>query len=187
MTATEIQDCFAAAGSEYAQALMDAYNVDTGRPTQTKLGALDFLNDVRFALPCHQIATRWNRQNKAVFRYLVDESNPWQSSSRAHHAVDLIYIFGGVHLAEEATQRPNVEGIGQRIRHFWILFAYGEEPWPLRKHYAFGPLGRSDILSDSEYAQRRRLKCIELLGQLPGEVVNVVYGKLATGRIGLLN
>ncbi|KAG5661252.1 hypothetical protein KAF25_005374, partial [Fusarium avenaceum] len=62
------------AAEQYADQLKKMYHIYLDRPSSCQNGALDFIND---------------------YKYLVDEVNPWQSSSGAHHALDLVLLFGG--------------------------------------------------------------------------------------------
>jgi carboxylesterase type B len=182
MSADEIADCFATAG-EYALNLSRLYHINRSRPTQCKYGALDFINDSRFALPVDSIAKRWVREKKPVHQFVFDESNPWQSSSRAHHANDLSILFGGI----DISHNRGAEQVGHHLRESWIVFANGESPWPAGKIYAFGPHGLCIGLSDDEYSLRRRTTCFEYLREMGLAPANAVVGRLAAGRISLLN
>jgi len=182
MTGDEIADCFAAA-DECAPTLNSLYHINRRRPTQCKTGALDLINDIRFALPVDVIAERWADTKKPVYRYVFDQPNPWQSSSRAHHANDLTLLFGGVDFSHNA----NAMEIGRQFRESLIAFVHGSSPWPNGEIYAFGPLGRHGVLSRDEFSLRRRTACLEYFREIGPAKMNAVFGRLAAGRISLLN
>ena len=182
MTADQIVDCFDAAGA-CASRLKKFYHINRSRPTQCKNGALDLINDARFALPAYDIAQRYSETNKPVYQFVFDQANPWQSSSRAHHANDLIHLFGGIDLAHNNGS----EDVGHKMRQSWITFANGASPWASGKIYTFGPFGECRALSTDEYSRRRRVACCEYLREIGLAKVNAVFGLLAAGRISLLN
>jgi carboxylesterase type B len=159
------------------------------RPTASKLGALDFFNDIRFALPVELIAEKVAATgNQRVYRYLVDEPNPWQASARAHHAVDLIFLFGGV----DMSHNPAAEAVGQEMRDRWIKFVNGEEPWSSfsstpRRRFAFGPFGESREIDEKHFAARRRVAHFKALREAGPEVLVPIQMALLAGRISLSN
>ena len=182
MTSNEISECFES-DDEHGEYLKKLYNIDRSRPTSSKLGALDFLNDARFALPVDSIARRWRFGEKQVYQYVMDQANPWQASSRAHHAVDLILLFGGIDFSFNTAA---VEA-GNKFRQSWILFANGDRPWSTNQPYAFGPHGKCGVLEEAEYSDRRRTRCYAYLRQMSALKFNPIFGRLAAGRISLHN
>jgi carboxylesterase type B len=182
LTAEQITACFDKARN--AAELKEAYGIVPTRSTAAKLGALDFLNDVWFAMPANDIAAKWREAKKRVFQYVVDQPNPWQPSSRAHHAVDLIHLFGGYDIAK---LNPAAEAVGEQMRGRWIAFVNGEGPWSSDKRYAFGPLGECGEIGEGGYKARRRVGHFEMLKKSDqGEIVKIFMG-LAAGRLGLDN
>ncbi|KAI9847187.1 MAG: hypothetical protein M1837_003050 [Sclerophora amabilis] len=165
------------------QDLCRLYGISSTRPTASKLGALDFINDVKFAWGAEQIASRWRSAGKPVYQYIVDETNPWQASSRAHHAVDLLFLFGGY----DGFTRPKAEEVGQDMRRRWIAFVNGSSPWSSEKRFAFGPHGQCGEFSDEDFASRRRTRHWELLKEIGFAEVNAVAGALVAGRSSLEN
>lgn len=167
---------------DYAE-LTKLYNIYPDRPTSCKYGVLDFINDARFALPAFEISNRWRSMQKEIFQYIVDEPNPWQPSSRAHHAVDLIFLFGGVDLSfnQSATE------VATNFRDTWIDFCHGRNPWSSSNIRAFGPYGDCEDLDLERYARRRRLNCFEFLRKLGHSKYTSLSGRLGAGRISLLN
>ncbi|EFY91845.1 carboxylesterase, putative [Metarhizium acridum CQMa 102] len=70
MAADDIVGCFSQEHHHGAK-LMELYRINPSRPTQTKIGALDFINDVCFALPVEMIAQRWKARKGEVYRYFL--------------------------------------------------------------------------------------------------------------------
>lgn len=195
-----IADAFdKAAGPEWGPRLRKMYQVVADRPTAAKLGALDLVNDARYALPVELISHKLQAAGKRVFRYLVDQPNPWQASSRAHHAVDLLFLFGGVDLAFNGA----AEAVGREMRRRWALFVTGGGPWPPHRRFVYGPVGESreidggdDVLTtstsastnnDGQFAARRRVQHLRMLQQAGIGVYLPVVFALTAGRISLLN
>lgn len=163
--------------------LKELYHVYRDRPASCHYGALDLINDARFALPSYEISEQWRKRAGKVYQCIIDEANPWQASSRAHHAVDLILLFGGVDISFNA----GAERAARRLRESWLSFVSGGSPWESSTVYAFGPHGRCGEIDDEEYALRRRVKCFEYLKSLGAMKCREISGKLAVGRVSLLN
>lgn len=159
------------------------YQVVADRPTACKLGALDLVNDVRYTLPVEVLSEKLQAANKQVYKYVVDQPNPWQSSSRAHHAVDLLFLFGGVDLGFN----PAAETVGQEMRNRWIQFVNGKAPWSREKRFAYGPVGDCKEISEAQFAGRRRTEHLKALREAgPGVYMPIVFA-LTAGKISLLN
>ncbi|KAF9889574.1 hypothetical protein FE257_007082 [Aspergillus nanangensis] len=168
---------------QWGTTLRKLYQVVGDRPTACKLGALDLVNDVRYTLPVEVVADKLQAANKRVYKYLVDQPNPWQPSSRAHHAVDLLFLFGGVDLAFN----PAAYAVGQEMRHRWIDFVNGDAPWSMDKRFAFGPVGECREISEAQFAGRRRVAHMKALREAgPGAYMPIVFA-LTAGKISLLN
>lgn len=183
-TSASIVDSFNIDASHSGR-LRTLYGVVDGRTTACRNGALDLINDVRFGLPAEdlwQTAQSLHGSNKA-YRFLFDEPNPWQPSSRAHHAVDLLMLFGGF----DTSHNPAANKVGTVLREKWILFANGEAPWQSRQRFVFGPYGRCGEIEEHEYKLRRREACFELLREMGWARYNPIFGALAAGRISLEN
>ncbi|KAJ4263527.1 hypothetical protein NW762_006346 [Fusarium torreyae] len=180
----DIVKAFDAAG-EYGDELKKAYHIYSERPSSCLTGALDFINDYRFVLPINRLEKLWKGSHKSVFRYLVDEANPWQSSSGAHHAVDLVLIFGGLDLSFSR----GAEITGQAMREAWIKFINLEQPWARGSDscYSFGPHGTLKSLDDWELQTRRRIPQIEMLERMDSTSLDKVFAALAAGKVSLLN
>ncbi|KPM40147.1 hypothetical protein AK830_g6434 [Neonectria ditissima] len=168
---------------ESSTELKRLYSIDSGRPSSSKLGALDFINDYKFVLPAEKLVEQWRAEQKPVFRCIIDEANPWQPSNGAHHAVDLILLFGGFDL----SLAPKAQQTGANMRKQWIEFVHEEEPWSQNVHTAFGPHGVFQELDDDELRSRRRMAQVEFLGRTDGAILDKVFFALAAGKLSLLN
>ncbi|KAI5206106.1 carboxylesterase [Aureobasidium subglaciale] len=182
MSAEQVVECFDKAGSSGNQ-LKAVYHINNSRAPQCRHGALDFMNDMRFALPVPLIVEKYENEGKKAYRYLFDQANPWQASSRAHHAVDLIYLFGGF----DMTMNPSAEELGKEMRRRFIWYINGEAPWKIHQTMAFGPLGDTKEIDDRGVAARRRTRQMEEVKKLEASDVAAVFGSLAAGRISLHN
>ncbi|KAH8805269.1 catalytic protein [Xylogone sp. PMI_703] len=168
---------------EWCDKLAEQYGVYADRPQSAKVGSLDFLNDYRFAKPVADIAAKWREGQRAVYQYVVDQANPWQHSSRAHHGVELPLLFGGYDLSFD----PAAEEVGRQMRAKWISFINGRSPWQSDKIYAFGPLGECKEIDNNEYSLRRRVAHFKLLQSCDPMELSAVYYSLGFGRISLSN
>ncbi|KAF6832413.1 carboxylesterase [Colletotrichum musicola] len=182
MEAADITSAFDLAGPS-SDDLKRLYNIYPDRPSSCKLGALDFINDYKFLLPAERLAQKFRAVGKPTFRYLVDEPNPWQTSNGSHHAVDLIFLFGGFDL----SFAPAALRTGEQMREAWVHFVYSEVLWVGASYAAFGPYGMFQELDDSEVRSRRRMTQVEYLEGIDSEVLDKVLFSLAAGRISLLN
>lgn len=182
MEASEIAQAFSYAG-EHQDTLKKLYNIHSGRASASKIGALDFMNDYKFLLPAENIARLFRAADKPAYRYLVDECNPWQPSNGAHHAVDLLFLFGGFDL----SFAPGAQQTGRQMRKSVIEFLHAQEPWQLGSYAAFGPYGMFQELDSVGVKLRRRSEQAEFLHSVPSEILDKVFFALAAGRISLLN
>jgi hypothetical protein len=182
MTAQSICDRFDLLGGEGA-ALKALYGIYLDRPTSCRSSALDLLNDVRFTIATEDIVKQWRSEERRVFRYLVDEANPWQPSARAHHTVDLPLLFGSFDL----RFNPGASRVSSEMSTRWIQFIAGQEPWDARKYFAFGPLGNSMEVDEDGFAARRRKRHCDAIRKLGVKKVDEVWMALAKGNISLNN
>ncbi|SPJ70977.1 related to carboxylesterase [Fusarium torulosum] len=173
------------ASETHSEELKTLYHIYPDRPSSCKTGSLDFINDYKFVLPIHHLKKTWKAANKPVYRYLVDESNPWQPSSGAHHAVDLPLLFGGFDLSFS----PSAGHIGRAMREAWIKFMNLEEPWTDASGtcYGFGPHGTTKTLEDWEVQSRRRVTETDRLGTMDSALLDKTLAGLAAGKVSLLN
>ncbi|KAF5243541.1 hypothetical protein FANTH_8120 [Fusarium anthophilum] len=173
------------ASEQYGEELKKLYHIYPDRPSSCKTGALDFINDYKYLLPVQLLEKSFKDASKPVFRCLIDEANPWQPSSGAHHAVDLVLLFGGFDLGFA----PSAERAGKAMRDAWIKFIYGDEPWPVatEKYYSFGPHGSLKTLEDWEVQSRRRVGLAEKLSDMETSLLDKTSRGLAAGKVSLLN
>lgn len=163
--------------------LRKMYNVVADRPTACKLGALDLVNDVRYALPVETVSEKLQAANRRVYKYVIDQPNPWQTSSRSHHAVDLLFLFEGVDLSSNSA----AEHVGQEMRSRWIRFVNGDAPWSPTHRFAFGPLGECKEIDEAQIGNRRRVKHLRVLKEAGMGVYMPMIFALTAGKISLLN
>lgn len=182
LNAAEIVSCFDEAGNN-ASELKSLYNIVQDRPTSCKLGALDLIHDTRFTFPVMTLKNANRRAGVKVYDYVFDQVNPWQASSRSHHGVDMVLLFGGLDLGHNMSALK----VQQDMRSKWASFCNGSAPWSGKRTYAFGPHGRCGEIDQDEFEGRRRVHCCEMLKKLGFVQYNAVFKKLAAGRISLLN
>ncbi|KAF7590640.1 hypothetical protein BBP40_002588 [Aspergillus hancockii] len=168
---------------EWGTKLRKMYQVVADRPTACKMGALDLVNDIRYTLPIEVISRKLGAANKRVYRYVFDQANPWQQSSRAHHAVDLLFLFASIGLSFNHT----AETVGQETRKRWIRFVNGNGPWSAERRFAFGPCGECREISEAQFAGRRRVNNLRLLEEAGMAAYMPIAAALTAGKISLLN
>lgn len=151
------------------------------------MGVLDLLNDTKFTLPTELVSEKLISHGKRVYRYLFDEVNPWQASSRAHHAVDILFLFGTMNF----SHNPPAEAVGEEMRKRWTAFINGKEPWSefstTGQRFALGPFGDCREIDNGQFAARRRVPALKLLKEIGPQVYGTIANKLAAGKISLLN
>ncbi|KAL4864388.1 hypothetical protein BDV12DRAFT_14224 [Aspergillus spectabilis] len=163
--------------------LRKLYNVVPDRPTACKLGALDLVNDARYALPIELLADKLATAGIRVYKYVVDQPNPWQASARSHHAVDLLFLFGGVDL----SFNPAADAVGKEMRNRWAEFVAGGGPWSVERRFAYGPVGECKEISEGGFAARRRVEHMRVLKEAGIGVFLPIVFALTAGKISLLN
>lgn len=182
MSGPAIADAFDLSGDS-SPLLRRIYGIYPDNPITSRLGAQDLLNDLRFNLPVDTIVKQWQSAQRPVFRYLVDQPNPWQSSSRAHHAVDLLYLFAGFDL----SFAPEAAKVSQSMQQKWIEFIVGEHPWQPENFWAFGPCGESKEIDQEGLEARRRQRHLVTLRAAGLDKINAAARSIEVGRISLLN
>jgi carboxylesterase type B len=181
--AEEISEAFDT-DSEYGPTLKHLYGITSESPTSSRTGALDFINDARFAMPVDDISRIRHNAGKRTYQYVFDQPNPFQASSRAHHGVDLLFLFGS---SEYSFFDPSAENVKDTMMGRWAAFINGKEPWSSEIRHAFGPHGKCGKIDEREYSARRRVKHFGILRKMNPQTLVVIFGMLAGGRISLLN
>ncbi|KXJ85704.1 Alpha/Beta hydrolase protein [Microdochium bolleyi] len=172
----------------HREQLKKLYGIHPDRPSSCKIGALDFMNDYKFVLPAEILVGRYECAGSTpALRCLIDEPNPWQPSHGAHHAVDLLLLFGG--LEDVESYAPGATRAGEKLREHFIRFVNGSDPWKRGQVAAFGPYGMYQELDGDgeEMHMRRRMRNLDLLREIEAVVLDRVFLELARGRISLLN
>lgn len=173
-------------------ALRKLYGITANRTHASRDGVTDFITDARFALPVEDMwAAARQEQGSTVqwYRYLFDEPNPWHASSRAHHGVDLVMLFGGL----DISHSTHAEAVGRTWRSKWISFVAGEEPWAKQRRYAFGPFGQCRELDveegsgEKEFSARRRTRAMAKLREMGWSAYNPIFFKVAAGKVSLVD
>ncbi|KAF3031841.1 hypothetical protein E8E12_001932 [Didymella heteroderae] len=182
LSAESICRSFDLLGDESAS-LKAMYGIHPGRPASCKIGALDLLHDVRFTVATEKIVEQWHAQGRHVFRYLVDEANPWQPSNRAHHTVDLPLLFGGFDLSFNS----GAYRVSSVMSRKWIEFSAGMTPWEVKGYYAFGPLGNSMLIDEDGFAVRRRKRHCDAIKKIGVDRVDEVWKALAINNVSFEN
>ncbi|KAL7268866.1 hypothetical protein RUND412_008499 [Rhizina undulata] len=119
-------------------------------------GILNFLTDGMFTGPTYFTAQKWRKGGKKVYQYIFDQVNPWDPMRGAHHAVDLVYLFGNYPL------EGNSAGIARQFGDDAISYVTGGEPWSTDDIKAYGPEGKVGVLEKGQHEERRRLKSFEV-------------------------
>ena len=128
--------------SKYGPALMKAYGLSTKcSDDEAKQIALRFLNDAVFAHAGHALARRYKAIKVPVYQYIFDQTNPFNPTARAHHAVDLMYTFKAFDLTHAAD--TTAEAFSRQAQEKWITYGIGGHPWEAGTCFAFGPQGET--------------------------------------------
>ncbi|KAH6990071.1 Alpha/Beta hydrolase protein [Ilyonectria destructans] len=138
--ADSIVEAFDRAGHDVCE-LKWLYHIYLGRSSVCKQGALDFINDYKFVLLIQCLTKLWSKYKKQVYRYLINKPNPCQPSG-AHHAVDLLHLFGGFDFSFSRAAYQT----GSKMHETWISFVHFKDSQSPRPCVAFGPNGEYQYL-----------------------------------------
>ncbi|KAI5813186.1 Alpha/Beta hydrolase protein [Pyronema omphalodes] len=141
----------------------------------THKGVLKFAGDAKFNYFTEMYAREFGAGGR-VYRYLFDAANPWVPEAGAHHAVDLLYLFGGIPLPAEQ------EVVGREMRRRWVMFVNGVAPFDEGKVLVFTRT-TAEVVDKEEVAKRRNVKQWKVLEELGWEKVAPVVGEVVRGRI----
>ena len=158
---------------KHGATLMAAYNLTKdSTDTEAKQIGLDFLNDAMFAYPAYALAQRYKATSVPVYQYFFDQVNPFDPSAKAHHAVDLLFIFNAYDMSKSDE---TAEDFSKSVQEKWMTYGTGGSPWAKDTYYAFGPSGQTGPLSAEDLAKRRRLPAYDVLSHIPSnELSNVI-------------
>ncbi|KAF2848598.1 carboxylesterase [Plenodomus tracheiphilus IPT5] len=156
----DIFDKYSPVGSEIVKLYeIDFSSLDTALP---RISA--FINDVKFAFGTSEICRREHELAKRTcYRYVMDQANPWNKDAGAHHAIDLLFLFGGPF---DYTHDTSAQIVSSDMRGRWVAFANGEDPWEQSTVYSFGPGEGFGPIHSEELTKRRRVSCITQLGYI---------------------
>ena len=159
---------------KHGTALMATYNLTKdSTDAEAKQIGLDFLNDGMFAHPAYAVAQRYKAASVPVYQYIFDQVNPFDPSAKAHHSVDLLYLFRAFDLSK--TAEATAEEFSKSVQEKWVTYATGGTPWAKNTYYAFGPSGQVGPLSTEDLKKRRRLPAYGVLDHLsPEELRHIV-------------
>ncbi|KAF3039459.1 hypothetical protein E8E11_005512 [Didymella keratinophila] len=69
----------------------------------------------------------------------------------------------------------------------WIEFIAGKNPWGASDYFALGPLGKSMVIDEDEYASRRRKRHCDAIKRIGADRVDEVWKALAIGNMSFNN
>ncbi|KAK5219670.1 hypothetical protein LTR72_008054 [Exophiala xenobiotica] len=113
-------------GEETSKRVLEAFGIRLGLSPEELLGGVTrLLTDAEWAQPVEIVARSFS--NGEVFYYHVAEGNPFDGphKGKAHHAVDLLFIFLSYqeHLPGELRQ------LAEKLAEHWLVFITGGRPW----------------------------------------------------------
>jgi carboxylesterase type B len=193
--------------------------------TQPQTAALQFMSDRNFGWANWSltqslrsrspvvVVTNSQSTKPKVYPYIFDEPNPFaqrlppgQGVPLAHHAVDLLALWGGYDAdmpaaATTGTVVSSFRDVGREFRSRVLAFVSTEastempregghggqdEPWEEGDVFAFGPEGRCGVVGRGEYEARRRVsEAYEVCESVGWGVREEVWERLvgAVGRV----
>ncbi|KAG5360573.1 Lipase 3 [Yarrowia sp. B02] len=152
--------------SPVGKEIADLYDIKAG--SDVKSGCLDLKTDATFNYWNHLLfkkmqAAHANGASARVYRLAVDEPNPHNPDQRAHHAVDVLYMFNSTQFNEHGDR------LSRLFQSHFLRLAYGLEPWdhrnfgvyrnggyqqlPLAELSSVRPVARYEALEKMDFAQ----------------------------------
>ncbi|CAZ84227.1 unnamed protein product [Tuber melanosporum] len=134
--------------------VLEAYKVPAPAPDSAsalRAAAFAFIGDSVFSYPAHKLASRWRSAGKRVYEYCFDQPNPYTPEfRRAHHGVDLLYLYPGYELPEK--DRVVAEAFQKHV----LEFCHSGNAWKASdgQVMGYGPAGEVRIVEKKE---RRRV------------------------------
>lgn len=158
-----------------------------------KQNALSFMADHLFHLPNHLVARSLTSATSTttptkLYHYLFNEPNPFstllpagQGVPRAHHAVDLLALWGNYDASFPANS--TFAPIGNAFRSSILTFVNGDAPWTEQNNemgtvYNFGPDGRCGEIDALGYQKARRTEQMKVMEEVGREVCQGVWERL---------
>ncbi|KAF8451554.1 Alpha/Beta hydrolase protein [Terfezia claveryi] len=147
-------------------------------------GALRFISDGFFIFPTERTIDHWRlKPGKHVHQYLMDQRNPWKPEAHgAHHAIDLLYIFG---ILGFAYNNEGAVKVGTAFQNDVLNFVTAgkegldqELGWDEKNIKAYGrPDGFVGVIPSEQLGERRRVDIMRtVLTELGDEVVANAVG-----------
>ncbi|CCX05424.1 Alpha/Beta hydrolase protein [Pyronema domesticum] len=141
------------------------------------MGILRFAGDAKFNYFTEMYARDFAKSSGGkAYRYIFDAANPFVPEAGAHHAVDLLYLFGGIPLPVEQ------EEVGAEMRSRWVKFVNGSAPFDSEKVLVFTSV-KAEVMDKAEISKRRNVEQWKVLEELGWEKVAPVVGDVVRGRI----
>ena len=159
--------------------VVKAYQIDFASMDSARPGISAFINDIKFAFGADEIYRLERKERKRkCFRYVMDQPNPWDVSQGAHHALDLLFLFGGPfdYSSDEAAMR-----VSEDMREKWVSFVCGESPWNEERIIAWGPDGGTGFVDEGELKERR-VGCFEEIRRIGWERLQPLVTRLVEAR-----
>jgi para-nitrobenzyl esterase len=153
LSETELRQRIAAVAGAETDALLAAYHtaMPQARPAARLIAALTGSNFwIRTVLLAERYATR---RRAPVYMYSLDWQSPAHGGRvRAHHAMDLPFVFDNVDVPDTTAGAPGARELAARISDTWIAFARNGSPgnpaiptWP-----AYSAEDRATMILDTD-------------------------------------
>ncbi|MXZ70322.1 MAG: carboxylesterase family protein [Acidobacteria bacterium] len=124
---------------EHAEQMLAHYTVDS--PESAKAGIDKLIHDFLFAGPVRAHAETHAKKMSPVWLYHFTHAPPtaWGETLGAHHAAELVYVFGTLTRTDDGGERPLGLGtmgdfaeadfrLSETVRNYWIQFAATGNP-----------------------------------------------------------
>jgi para-nitrobenzyl esterase len=153
LTEGQLRERLAAVAGGETDALLAAYRsaMPQASPADRLIAALTGSNFwIRTVLLAERYATR---PRAPVYTYSLGWQSPSHSGRmKAHHAMDLPFVFDNTEVADTTAGAPGASDLSARISDTWIAFARNGNPnnpaipnWP-----AYGAAGRATMILDTD-------------------------------------
>ncbi|CZR65126.1 uncharacterized protein PAC_15026 [Phialocephala subalpina] len=171
-------------GEQQGNEVLQAYGISADLSYEELFACLiKLLSDAEWSQPIREVAKSFS--NGDVFYYHMTEGNPFDGAhkGKAHHAVDLIYIF----LTYQSHLPSNLATLAETMASRWLSFVNGGQPWSVydqksdgsSKLMVYGPNGRSGEASESSKPAYKNILLCEELKESIGRFAAGLHGVLA--------